>query len=122
MAKSKIGLFTSATARRIYINAGGGRTSEVEQFTTPEKVSRGIWCITPSGGIAARTGTTVIGATLTGVDCDVVELVNDVITATSPVRKLKVKNAGHVDIPGNVLICPFLTNFGWCAIWEGCDA
>lgn len=120
MAKQSAVVFRESTANRILNAVDGGKSLAGNSFQDQNRIQYGIWCITPSGGIAARTGTTILGATLTEVDCDVIQLVNNVIAATT--KKLKVKNAGKVDIPGSVLICPFFTNFGWCAIWEGCDA
>lgn len=118
MANSKIGMFSAPTARTILLRAGGSNDLDVDQSAILNTISDGVWCI-PKSTIPKRSSGAVIGSTLSKVECDVVKLVGDTVTATGQV--LKVRNPSKTaDITSGVLICAFRTNFGWTAIWEDC--
>lgn len=70
---------------------------------------------TPSGGIAARSGSTVSSAS-----CTVYDRSGSTISASSPSRSVAVYNLSTTAVAASVYIVATLTNIGYVAVWEDC--
>jgi hypothetical protein len=73
----------------------------------------GFVCETPSGGITARSGSTISSAM-----CVVYKRVTNTISSTS--NTVKVWNLSTTAVAGSVLIVAEPTNIGLVAVWEDC--
>jgi hypothetical protein len=113
MAEQKYGMFPVNVARRIFINAGGGGDREVREFVQRGGGPGQLLARSPSGGIAARSGTTISSAV-----CTVWERSGSTISATS--RTITVYNLSTSAVGGTAYIIAGPTNIGYVAVWEDC--
>lgn len=72
-----------------------------------------IFCVTPGGGIAASSGTTISSAT-----CTVWKRATSTVSAQS--KTITVWNLSTSAVAGSVRILATLSNIGYVAVWEDC--
>ena len=94
------------------INLIGNADAEFPEAVGSKSVT-GLVCVTPSGGIAARSGTTVSSAT-----CVVWKRSSSTLSATS--SSVTVFNLSTTAVAGNAYIVADPTNIGLVAVWEDC--
>ena len=110
---AKAALFPVDVAKRIYNATCGGAESEFKEHQSPTGKKSGLVLITPVGGIAARSGSTISSAICTIVN-------RNGSTISTGTKTFIVWNMSTMAVAGNAYIGVIWTNIGWKAVWEDC--